>query len=123
MSHRLGSLVTVFGRVFRPGVGTAVGGNTWEETFTGAAPPSGTTKFMILHFAGVAMNAGDRLEVPLGNDDTDVFTALSGPDFWTRPIKGGTVAIRFVDGGSGTGIAPLVAFGRGEGITGVGGPG
>ena len=54
--------------------------------------------------------------MPLGNGDTDVFTAASGPDFWTRPIKGDTVAIRFVDGGSGAGTAPLPQYGRGEGI-------
>lgn len=124
MSHRLGSLVPVSpAPQFRPGVGTPIGGNTWEDTFSAAAPPSGTTKFMILHFVGVGMSAGDRLEVPLGNGDTDVFTSLSGPDFWTRPIKGGTVAIRFVDGGSGTGVAPLTEYGRGEGITNDGGPG
>jgi hypothetical protein len=58
-------------------VGTPIGGNTWEDTFSAAAPPSGTTKFMILHFVGVGMSAGDRLEVPLGNGDTDVFTSLS----------------------------------------------
>ena len=71
---------------------------------------------MILHFVGVTMNAGDTMEVPMGNGDTDVFTAASGPDFWTRPIKGGIVAIRFVDGGSGTGTAPMTEYGRGEGI-------
>ena len=123
MSHRLGSLVAVSGRQFGPGVGTLIGPGTWEDAFDSPAPPSGTTKFMILHFVGVAMGGGDRLEVPLGNGDTDVFTALSGPDFWTRPIKGGSVAIRFVDGGTGAGTAPLVELGRGEGITGVGGPG
>ena len=124
MSHRLGSLVSVSpARVFRPGVGTPIGADTWEDTFSAAAPPSGTTKFMILHFVGVGMSGGDRLEVPLGNGDTDVFTALSGPSFWTRPVKGGTVAIRFVDGGSGTGNAPLTEYGRGEGITDDGGPG
>jgi V8-like Glu-specific endopeptidase len=117
MSHRLGSLVPITPvREFRPGVGVLVGANTWEDTFSALAPPSGTTKFIILHFSGVSLNASDRLEVPLGNGDTDVFTSAAGPDFWTRPIKGGTVAIRFVDGGSGAGKAPLAAYGRGEGI-------
>ena len=117
MAHRLGSLVPVSpAREFRPGAGSDLGGGVWEDTFTGAAPTVGNTKFMILHFAGVTLNAGDRLEVPLGNGDTDTFTTASGADFWTRPIKGGTVAIRFVDGGSGAGKAPLTEFGRGEGI-------
>lgn len=117
MAHRLGSLVNVSpAREFRPGVGAPVGGNTWEDTFTAPAPPVGTTKFLILHFVGVTLNAGDSLQVPLGNGDTDTFDAASGPDFWTRPIKGGSVAIRFVDGGSGAGRAPLTEFGRGEGI-------
>ncbi len=117
MAHRLGSLVFVSpAREFRPGSGSNLGGGVWEDTFTAATPPVGNTKFMILHFAGVTLNAGDTLAVPLGNGDTDVFTAASGPDFWTRPIKGGTVAIRFVDGGSGAGRAPLTEYGRGEGI-------
>lgn len=117
MAHRLGSVVSVTpARDFRPGSGTHLGGAVWEDPFTAAPPPAGTTKFMILHFAGVTMTAGDRLEVPLGNGDIDLFTAASGPDFWTRPVKGGTVAIRFADGGSGTGKAPLIEYGRGEGI-------
>ncbi len=116
--HRLGSLLSVTpAREFRPGLGTNLGGGVWEDTFTSAAPTAGgPTKFMILHFAGVTLGAGQRLEVPLGNGDTDLFTAASGPDFWTRPVKGGTVAIRFVDGGLATGTAPLTEYGRGEGI-------
>jgi hypothetical protein len=115
--HRLGSLVSVApAREFRPGIGTNIGGGVWEDTFNATAPTVGTTKFMILHFAGVTLGAGQRLEVPLGNGDTDVFTTASGPDFWTRPVKGGTVAIRFVDGGSAAGTAPLTEYGRGEGI-------
>ena len=117
MAHRLGSLVSVGpAREFRPGSGSNLGGGVWEDTFTAATPPVGNTKFLILHFAGVTLNAGDRLEIPLGNGDIDVFTAASGSDFWTRPIKGGAVAIRFVDGGSGAGRAPLTEYGRGEGI-------
>ena len=117
MAHRLGSLVPVSpAREFRPGAGSDLGGGVWKDTFTGAAPTVGNTKFMILHFAGVTLNAGDRREVPLGNGDTDTFTTVSGADFWTRPIEGGSVAIRFVDAGSGAGKAPLTKFGRGEGI-------
>ena len=51
--HRLGSLVPVSpAREFRPGAGASLGGGVWEDTFTAAAPPAGSTKFMILHFAG-----------------------------------------------------------------------
>jgi hypothetical protein len=117
MAHRLGSLVPVNpAHRFGPGSGTDLGGGAWQETFTAVNPPSGTTKFMILHFTGVTMNPGDSMEVPLGNGDTDVFTAASGPDFYTRPIKGGSVVIRYVDGGPGTGSALLTEYGRGEGI-------
>jgi hypothetical protein len=124
MSHRLGTQVSVDpAREFGAGIGSDLGGGVWEETFTAASPPVGTTKFMILHFAGVVLHAGDELQVPLGNGDTDSFDASSGPDFWTRPIKGGSVAIRFLDGGSGTGRAPLTEYGRGEGIVSDGGPG
>ena len=62
MAHRLGSLVPVTpARQFRPGVGTNIAANVWEDTFTAAAPPAGTTKFMILHFVGVMLNPGDSL--------------------------------------------------------------
>jgi hypothetical protein len=116
--HRLGSLVPQSPpRQFAPGSGTNLGGGVWEQTFTAAAPTAGgPTKFMILHFTGVTLGAGQRLEVSLGNGDTDVFATASGPDFWTRPVKGGTVAIRFVDGGLNTGSATLTEYGRGEGI-------
>lgn len=117
MAHRLGSLVSVSpAREFRAGSGSNLGGGVWEDTFNAAAPSVGTTKFMILHFVGAVLNAGDRLEVPLGNGDTDVFTVAAGPDFWTRPVKGGSVAIRFIDAGAGAGRAPLTEYGRGEGI-------
>ena len=117
MSHRLGSVVSVSPtRDFRPGTGSIVASGVWEDTFTAAAPTVGTTKFMILHFVGVSLFAWQRLEVVLGNGDTDVFTAASGPDFWTRPIKGDTATIRFIDGGLLTGNAPLTEYGRGEGI-------
>src|SRR5258706_16190514 len=112
MAHRLGSLVPISpAREFRPGTGSKLGGGIWEDTFTAANPAVGNTKFMILHFVGVALNPGDRLEVPLGNGDIDVFTTASGPEFWTRPVKGGSVAIRFVDGSSGAGRVPLTEYG------------
>jgi hypothetical protein len=68
----------------------------------------------MLHFTSAALGAGDRIEVPLGYD-TDIFDATDGLNFWSRPIKGNSVDIFFVDGGSGTGQASLTEFGRGEG--------
>jgi len=82
-------------------------------TFSPAAASTGT-KFLMLHFTSAALGAGDRIELPLGYD-TDTFDATDGLSFWSRPIKGNSVDIFFVDGGSGTGQASLTEFGRGEG--------
>lgn len=121
MAHRLGSLVSVSPvREFGPGTGSIVASGVWEDTFTASAPLAGTTKFLILHFQGVSLFAWQRIEVPLGNGDTDVFTAAAGPDFWTRPIKGDTATIHFHDGGLLIGTAPLTEYGRGEGIINLG---
>jgi V8-like Glu-specific endopeptidase len=83
-------------------------------TFSPPAAATGT-KFLMLHFTGAVFGAGDRIEMALGYD-TDVFTSANGPSFWSRPIKGNSVDIVFVDGGSGTGQASLSEFGRGEGL-------
>ncbi|GAA5073792.1 trypsin-like peptidase domain-containing protein [Lysobacter panacisoli] len=90
------------------------------RTFTHAAPlslnpgpgPLGGPRFVFLHFDSVVLNGGARLEVDLGYD-TDVFTAASGSDFWSRPISGATspITMRIVGG---TGSARLLEFGSGE---------
>jgi V8-like Glu-specific endopeptidase len=105
MTHRLGSLIPLSpATVISPG----------PTTFSPAAAPGGT-KFLILHFTGATFGPGDRLEVALGYD-TDVFDSTSGSDFWSRPVKGNSAAINFVDGGTGTGQALLSEYGRGEGL-------
>lgn len=71
---------------------------------------------MILHFTGASFPASNRLEVDLGYD-TDVFTGADGPDFWTRPVKlasDGSVAVRYITNGSGSGHVVLSEYGRGE---------
>ena len=74
--------------------------------------PLGGPRFVFLHFDSVNLNGGARLEVALG-DDTDVFNAASGPDFWSRPVDGSLspIAIRITGG---TGSARLVEYGSGE---------
>src|SRR5437867_3307914 len=115
MSHRVGSVISVSpAQIVRPGNGTEVSPGRWKVTFSPAPAPGGT-KFLMLHFTAATFGAGDRIEVDLVYD-TDVFTAASGPDFWSRPIKGNSVDIFFVDGGSGTGQASLSEYGRGEGL-------
>jgi hypothetical protein len=90
------------------------------RNFTQAAPlnltpasgPLGGPRFVFLHFDSVSLGTGARLEIDLGYA-TDVFTAASGEDFWSRPISGATspITIRIV-GGSGS--ARLLEYGVGE---------
>jgi hypothetical protein len=117
MSHRIGTFhVVPPTRTVGPDSGSpATSPNTWLFDFLPDPAPTGT-KFVILHFNGASFPASNRLEVDLGYD-TDVFTAADGPDFWTRPIKlppAGTVAIRYITNGSGSGHVVLAEYGRGE---------
>src|ERR1044072_1313498 len=90
--------------------------NTWLFNFAPTPAPTGT-KFVILHFTGANFPASNRLEVELGYDTPDVFTAADGPDFWTRPVNlagGTTVAIRYITNGSTSGHVVLSSYGRAE---------
>src|SRR5215203_2612744 len=64
--------------------------------------PLGGPRFVILHFDGVNLTEGARLEVPLGYG-TDIFTKSSGSSFWSRPIDtlSSPIHIR-ITGGSGS---------------------
>ena len=75
----------------------------------------------MLHFTGATLGAGDRVEVVRSGDPDpfhalDVFTSAHGPSFWSRPVSGNSVVVRFVDGGDGTGQASITEYGRGEGL-------
>lgn len=74
--------------------------------------PLGGPRFVFLHFDSINLNAGARLEVALGYD-TDVFTAASGSEVWSRPVDPslGPIAIRITGG---TGSARLLEYGSGE---------
>jgi trypsin-like peptidase/VWA domain-containing protein len=115
MTHRIGTVQTQGpALVAGAGRGTEVAPGRWKVNLS--PPPAMTgTKFLFLHFTAAALGAGDRIEIPLGYD-TDVFTGADGPSFWTRPVKGNSVDIFFVDGGSGAGEASVSEFGRGEGL-------
>jgi hypothetical protein len=122
MSHRIGSVLPQAPAfVVGPGSGlppTSPG--VWERTFTPPPHPDGT-KFLMLHFTAASLSGGDRLEVVRSADPDpfhaiDVFTAADGASFWSRPVSGGSVLVRFVDGGDGTGQAAISEYGRGEGI-------
>jgi hypothetical protein len=122
MSHRIGSVVAQSPAfVVGPGSGTgATSPGVWERTFSPPPQPDGT-KFLLLHFTGANFGAGDRLEVVRSSDPDafhamDVFTAADGPGFWSRPVRGNSVVVRFVDGGDSTGQASITEYGRGEGI-------
>ena len=117
MSHRIGTFQVLSPTItVGPDSGSpATSPNTWLINFTPVPAPTGT-KFVLLHFNGVSFPASNRLEVDLGYD-TDVFTAASGPDFWTRPIKlngAAQVPIRYITNGSASGHVVLAEYGRGE---------
>lgn len=121
MSHRLGSVIAVSpALVIDKNAGIAMGASR-KITFT-SAPHATGVKFVMLHFSGADLKAGDKIEINYGYS-TDMFTSASGPDFWSRPIKGAVAEIIFTDGGTGTGKANLSEYGRGEGIQNNGGAG
>lgn len=64
--------------------------------------PGPSTRFVILHFDSVNLTGAAKLTVDLGYG-TDVFTAGSGSDLWSRPVDTsiGTIHIR-ITGGSGS---------------------
>ncbi len=113
MSHVTGVVVPQ-NPVFQIGGG---GPGTTNAVFSPpASTAQGGTKLLILHFTSVNLPGGSRLEVDLGYD-TDVFTAASGSDFWTRPVNvythPGGVPIRLV-ATTGGAKAAIDKFGRGE---------
>ena len=122
MSHRLGSLITLGSpTAIGPDSGTApTTPGTWTVTFS-PSDPGGVTKFLILHFTGASLPGSNRVEVDLGYA-TDVFTSASGANFWSRPVSGNSVTIRYIDDGVGpaSGKVDLVQYGRGEGLVGGG---
>src|SRR5215211_2002029 len=74
--------------------------------------PLGGPRFVMLHFDNVSLKGAARLVVELGYG-TDVFTASSGPSFWSRPVdtRISPIPIR-ITGGSGS--ARLLEYGSGE---------
>lgn len=118
MSHIVGTVQFPASVVIGPDSGDGPSSpNIWTHSFVPADPPIGTVKMVLLHFEGVSLPANNRLEVDLGYG-TDVFTSADGGEFWTRPINvgglGGSVAIRYITDGAGTGGATLDRYARGE---------
>ena len=114
MSHITGSVVP---QVPAFSLGPSGGTGTTNYVFNPPASPApGGTKLLILHFTGVSLPAGSRLEVDLGYG-TDVFTSADGPGFWTRPVNvyalPGGVTMRLVATTAGAG-ATIDKYGRGE---------
>jgi hypothetical protein len=72
-------------------------------------------KFLILEITASAGSTGDRVEVDLGYG-TDVFNLTPGQRFWTRPVGGSSVTLRYLDNGDGVGGAVVDRYGRGEQI-------
>ncbi len=118
MSHRLGSLIPLGSPI---AIGPATGPPTTPpDTWAAAFPVDPLAKFVILHFNGSALGAADRIEIDLGYD-MDRYDASWGPDYWSRPIKGGApVNIRYIRGGGGSGSVTLDQYARGEALIGDG---
>ncbi|MGH9722484.1 MAG: trypsin-like serine peptidase, partial [Bryobacteraceae bacterium] len=119
MSHRLGSVLNV-------GAPITIGPDTGPPTtppkiWTGTFPVDPLAKYVILHVNGAALGASDHVEIELGYD-TDRYDPSWGPDYWSRPIKGGApVTIRYVrGGGGGPGSVTIDKYGRGEALIGDG---
>ena len=119
MSHVTGTVQNVAPPwVIGPDTGAPPGpGGVWSRAFTPASAPTGT-KFVVLHFRNGVLPPANRLEFDLGYD-TDVFTAVDGAAFWTRPIDvarmaGQEVPVRYVAAGSANGKAEIDSYGRGE---------
>src|SRR5215212_4843594 len=118
MSHRIGSVLATAPIIIGPASGEAsTAPNTWEKVFSPPNAPDGGTKFLMLHFTAMDLPGGNRLEVDLGYDQ-DVLTSESGTQFWTRPVAGNSVTIRYIDDGAGPpeGGVTLAEYGRGEGL-------
>ena len=80
MSHRIGRVVHD-GRTVTQASGIDLGPSDG---------PHGPVRFVMLHFDNVNLAGGASLTVPLGYG-TDIFTASSGSDFWSRPIDAATL--------------------------------
>ena len=117
-THRLGSVINLgVPDEIGPDSGEAASfADVWQVDFSPPAAAGGT-KFLMLHFTSASLPGDNRLEVDLGYD-TDVFTSASGASFWTRPIEGNSVTVRYIDDGNGaaTGSVILDQYGRGEGL-------
>ncbi len=102
MSHNLGTII-LDGRTFN---------QTAPLPLTPTAGSHGGPHFVFLHFDQIVLNGAAKLIVELGYG-TDVFTAGSGSEQWTRPIDtaAGPISIRITGG---TGSARMVEYGRGE---------
>jgi hypothetical protein len=106
MTHRLGSVLPA-----SPPVSLGPG----ASIITFSPPPAaGGTKFLMLRFTNSSLSGDARVEVDLGYA-TDVFTTADGSAFWSRPVAGNAVTVRFVPG-TGGGAVTLAQYGRGEGM-------
>lgn len=88
-----------------------------------APNPVADSKYLMLHFTAVNLPGNNRIEVPLGYD-TEVFRAVDGQSFWTRPIDvkklaGAPVAVQYFTDGATTGIARIDNIGVGERHAGI----
>jgi hypothetical protein len=118
MSHVVGTVQAVAPVTIGPDSGNPPDDpNTWVHELTPPAPPIGLTKLVILHFHSASLPASNRVEVDLGYD-TDVFTAASGNEFWTRPVDvaqfGGKAVIKYITDGAPNGGVVFDRYGRGE---------
>jgi hypothetical protein len=117
LSHVVGVVVSIPTLTAGPDSGMPPSSpNTW--TIQAPSSPVPDTKYLILHFANAHLPANNRVEVDLGYD-TDIFRAVDGSDFWTRPINvkvlaGAPVVVRYITDGAAIGGVQVDKFGQGE---------
>jgi V8-like Glu-specific endopeptidase len=115
--HRLGSVLNVGPINVGPGVGPPTAPGEWHAS----VPVDLAAKFVMIHLNGASMAAGDSVEIPRGAGfDSDFYTPAWGPDYWTRPIKGGVPVEIIYRSAGGVGVVTIDRYGRGEGINGNG---
>jgi von Willebrand factor type A domain/Trypsin-like peptidase domain len=115
--HRLGSVLNVGPVNLGPGVGPPTALGEWRAS----VPVDLGAKFVMIHLNGASMAAGDTVEIPRGTGfDSDFYGPAWGPDYWTRPIKGGVPIEIIYRSAGGAGVVTVDRYGRGEGINGNG---
>ncbi|HKQ62502.1 MAG TPA: trypsin-like peptidase domain-containing protein [Candidatus Polarisedimenticolaceae bacterium] len=110
-THRIGAVIAIDEPIV---IGPATGGVHVFEDADHRPAGADPALFLLLHFRS-GPSAGDSVTLDLGNGQSENFDSSSGANFWTRPIRGDTVSVTYIDGNhDGLGSVTLFEYGRGE---------